>query len=59
MYVIKDRRGMYVARSGYSYSYTKKLQHARVFVNQGDAVRNLCVENETIRAIRDEFGSIE
>jgi hypothetical protein len=47
--------GKYVAKPGSKNSYTKYLQHARVFRTREEAERDRCPENERIVEVQDEF----
>jgi len=60
MFVLKrtgksHRHGQYVAKPGSKNSYTKYLQHARVFRTREEAERDRCPENERIVEVQDEF----
>ncbi len=51
--------GMYVAdmrKSGVRHSYTKRLEHARVFSGIDDARRDAC-ENEYVVTVAEVMGS--
>jgi hypothetical protein len=54
-YVIKRNDGAYVSRSGSRSSYTFKLEEARKFASEEEAMRNCCVENETIVPLEREL----
>ena len=47
--------GKYVAKPGSKNSYTKFLQHARVFRTREEAERDRCPGNERIVGIAEEF----
>ena len=47
--------GKYVARPGSKNSYTKFLQHARVFRAREEAERDRCPENERIVEVAYEL----
>lgn len=47
--------GKYVAKPGSKNSYTKVLQHARVFRTREEAERDRCPENERIVEVADEL----
>lgn len=56
MFALKrNSDGKYVARPGSKNSYTKFLQHARVFRTREEAERDRCPENERIVDIAEEF----
>jgi len=56
MFVLKRTSdGKYVAKPGSNNSYTKYLQHARVFRTREEAERDRCPENERIVEVQDEF----
>lgn len=54
-FIIKRNDGAYVVRQGQKSSYTRKLQHARLWAHYEDAKRELCPENERIVAVDAEI----
>lgn len=50
-YIIErlDQGGGFVAPSGSALSYVRRAEYARQFSTRGEAERNRCPENETVR----------
>jgi hypothetical protein len=54
-YVIVRDDGVYVSLPGSEHSYTRKLQHARVWSSRESAERERCPGNEHVEAIESQF----
>lgn len=54
-YVIK-RGAEYVARPGSARSYTRRLEHARIYPTREAANTDRCPENETVLPLAECFG---
>ena len=55
MYVIVRDDGLFVARPGCKSSYTKFLQHARLFDSVAQAEQEQCPENEHVASMLSFF----
>jgi len=53
MFVIRRDDGAYVAPLGSARSYTKHVEHARVFRTRESAERERCPGNESIVSVSD------
>jgi hypothetical protein len=52
MYVIKNGNGKYVSKPGSYYSYTDKIEKARIFKTKEATIDSKC-ENEYVVAVSD------
>lgn len=57
MFVIVRSDGAYVAPPGQDKSYTTRLEDAWTFTDREKAQKQCCVENETVRDVRDLMNS--
>lgn len=48
--------GQYVTPSGQAHSYTKDIRKARTFQTVAEAVREMCVGNETVVTVESQLG---
>lgn len=53
MFVIRRDDGLYVAKTGSDYVYTKRLENAKVFSTREEADKNRCIDNEMVVDVHD------
>ena len=55
MFVLINRKGLYVARPGSVSSYTADLSRAAKYATEDDARRHQCIESERIANLEREL----
>lgn len=49
--LINGDNDKYVAREGFEYSYTDRLEDARIFTSAEEAFRHRCIESEYLKPL--------